>query len=155
MTVVIRDDDTATRTVWGEAEGEPEEGQIAVAWVIRNRAEWKPPAWWGTDVLSVCHCRLQFSCMNPGTLRHAKIEMLDDTDPMYRSIRQLVEGVFNGEISDPTFGCTQYKVTGTKASWDRAVDGHDPVVIGKHSFWRLSPSGVVLPLVHPFSEGEG
>ena len=32
------DMDVAARTVYGEARGEPDEGKIAVAWVIRTRA---------------------------------------------------------------------------------------------------------------------
>ena len=33
----LADMETFARTIWGEARGESEEGQAAVAWVMRNR----------------------------------------------------------------------------------------------------------------------
>ena len=57
------------RTLWGECRGEPKIGQIAVAWVILNRAE--QPGWWSKShteaimddtIEAVCLCPHQFSC---------------------------------------------------------------------------------------------
>ncbi|HSO43463.1 MAG TPA: cell wall hydrolase, partial [Rhodospirillales bacterium] len=47
-------------TIWGEARGESEEGKLAVASVIANRAT--RPGWWGRDIRSVCLATAQFSC---------------------------------------------------------------------------------------------
>lgn len=37
MTTSDKDRDSLARTLWGESRGEGFEGQIAVAWTIRNR----------------------------------------------------------------------------------------------------------------------
>lgn len=57
---------TLARTLWGEARGEPIEGQVAVAWVIRNRADGARFAGQllGREgaVAHVCLTLWQFSC---------------------------------------------------------------------------------------------
>ncbi|MGH3756111.1 MAG: cell wall hydrolase, partial [Pseudonocardiaceae bacterium] len=58
----VKDWEVMGRTLYGEARGEPFDGLVAVAWVIRNRAE--SPRWWGRDVKGVCLHPLQFSCWN-------------------------------------------------------------------------------------------
>lgn len=130
--------DVAALTVWGEARGEGEDGQRAVAWVIRNRAA--QPAWWGRDVAGVCQRPSQFSCWNPGDPNSSKIMALPPTDPKFLAIRALVEEVFESDGADPTSGATHYKVIGTKASWDEATVGKPAVEIGHHVFYRLGPS---------------
>jgi N-acetylmuramoyl-L-alanine amidase len=52
-----RDADVLARTLWGEARGEPEAGQVAVAHVIRNRAVAR-----GTSATIECQRPAQFSC---------------------------------------------------------------------------------------------
>lgn len=144
--------DTAVRTVLGEARGEPEEGQIAVAWVIRNRVE--TPGWWGESVGEVCRKPWQFSCWNSGDMNGLMVRRIAKTSDLYLKTLDLTLGVFRDAVEDPTRGATMYKRTGTPASWDKAVKGFDPVVIGHHSFWRVLPNGVVSkitldPPVHP------
>ena len=46
------------KTIWGEARGESHNGQVAVAWVIRNRAE--RGGWWGNTIREVCLKDQQF-----------------------------------------------------------------------------------------------
>lgn len=61
ITMSDRDLDILTRTLWGEARGEREEGKIAVAHVIFNRVRserFKPV----TTVAKACMQRDQFSC---------------------------------------------------------------------------------------------
>jgi len=50
------------RTLWGEARGESEEGQVAVGHVIKNRVEKK--TWYGKTIKDVCLKKWQFSCWN-------------------------------------------------------------------------------------------
>lgn len=137
------DIDTLTRTLFGEARGEPAEGQAAVGYVVKNRATWEPSAWWGDTIDTVCHKSYQFSCWNLNDPNRSRMLMLSQTDPVYIVLRKIAEGVLFGEISDPTQeigGATQYKVAGTKASWDYAVADLPSKQIGKHVFWRLPPS---------------
>lgn len=54
------------QTVLGEAEGEPVEGKVAVAWVIRNRVD--SPQFPDTSA-KVCLQPMQFSCWNSGSPR--------------------------------------------------------------------------------------
>jgi hypothetical protein len=142
-----KDLDITIRTVWGEARNQPPIGWIAVAWVIRRRATWDPPAWWGHTPADCCQKSWQFSSWLVNDPNRAKMVALGTDDPLYGQIKQVVLGVFQGTITDPTRGCTQYKVNGSFASWDKAVDNVDPIVVGSHNFWRLSPDGHVLSLL--------
>lgn len=137
------DRDVAIRTIVGEASNQGAEGMVAVAWVIRNRAEWSPAAWWGDSVGSVCRKAWQFSAWNGGP-NTDRINALQITDHEYLSAASIFDAVFNGDIPDPTNGATTYKVCGTKASWDVAVADTPPCELGQHLFWRLDPKGPVL-----------
>lgn len=133
--------ETAARTVWGEARGEPELGQVAVAWVIRNRAEWTPPAWWGDSIKTVCRKPFQFSCWNPRDPNRAHLLGSVDALEGYADIFTIVSGVLTGDTKDPTGGATHYRVRGTPAIWESEVRrrGIEPVSIGKHDFYALGP----------------
>lgn len=131
----------AAETVWGEARGEPWRGKVAVAWVIRNRAEDPGKDWWGDTIVEVCTKPWQFTCQHPSDPNYAKLKALKDDDQGLLECRRVVEAVFRGEVADPTGGATHYKVVGTKASWDKAVENMRPVQIGRHLFYRLGPNG--------------
>lgn len=134
------DRDFAIRTIAGEASDQGQKGQAAIAWVIRNRAEFQPTAWWGSDVGGVCRKRAQFSCWNGGK-NTDRVKDLATTDDEYRDAAEVLDAVMNGDVPDPTGGATTYKVRGTSASWDKAVADVAPVEIGDHDFWRLMPNG--------------
>ena len=140
LTLTDNDVDAAVRTVYGEARGEPFEGQVAVAWVIRNRATWQPPAWWGHTVETVCYKPFQFSCHNANDPNRKLLDSLPSNNLAYTAIENgVVKPVMGGFVQDPTNGATMYKVRGTKASWDNAVIDMEPVSIGHHDFYRLPP----------------
>lgn len=140
MEFTDHDLDVCTRTVWGEARGEPVEGQVAVSWVIRNRAE--HPAWWGKTPAEVCLHKWQFSCWNTtgDQSQSCRLEALKPDDSAYERIGLVVKSVFIGLYPDPTNGATHYKVKGTKAEWDSACEAVEPVEIGHHQFFNLGPS---------------
>lgn len=139
MIYSLADLDKAVRTVWGEARGEGARGWIAVAWVIRNRAEWSPPAWWGHTVSDVCLKPWQFSCWLASDPNATKIKALSDTDPTYLAIKAAVVAVFDDKTPDPTGGATNYEVVGTNAKW---ATGRTPsATIGHQSFYVLPPNG--------------
>lgn len=140
MEFTDHDLDVCTRTVWGEARGEPVEGQVAVSWVIRNRAE--NPSWWGKTPADVCFHKWQFSCWNAtGDQSQAcRLEALKPDDSAYERIALVVKSVFVGLYPDPTHGATHYKVKGTPAQWDKSCADIAPVEIGHHQFFNLGPN---------------
>lgn len=124
--------DTMARTLWGEARGEPIEGQIAVAWVIRNRAE--NGRWWGRDIEGVCRKPWQFSCWHdqPGI----RLPSLDK-NPRFSDLKNLCREVLEGKYTDPTMRSDHYCTTAVapKTAWAKT---RKPVVtIGAHAFYRL------------------
>lgn len=133
--------DVAARTVDGEAANQGADGMAAVAWVFRNRAQWKPAAWWGAHIVAVCVHPDQFSCWLPGPDRD-RINALSRSGNEYLKACDIVQAVMDGTIPDPTGGATTYKVRGTLASWNDAVKDFPPRQIGAHDFWRLGPDGV-------------
>lgn len=106
-------------TLYGEARGEPIEGQVAVAHVIRNRVLRGD---WGPSVTSVVLAWAQFSCLWP-TLggRNFKfvLEMAERYaregafSPSLRQMEWVEEGVFGGKIMDNTNGACHYYAAGT------------------------------------------
>jgi len=136
---------TLARTLWGEARGEPREGQIAIAWVIRNRLE--HPGWWsrqrGDDIPddtieAVCRDPAQFSCW------------WDAQAPLVRTRSlgpqiELARAVLGGLEPDPTGGADHYHTIArpeAAATWPpKWAVGHPGVTIGRHLFYRLGLLG--------------
>lgn len=144
MIVDPDDVDTMVRTLSGECRNEPLIGQIAVAWVIRNRTEDPGLDWWGDTIGQVCRRPYQFSCWLDAewnASNKAHMIALKATDPEYRHLEHVCQSVLNGTEPDPSMGATHYKVVGTPASWDRAAVGRQTVVIGQHAFYKLGPHG--------------
>ena len=134
--VTDQDLDIAARTLDGEARGEPLEGQQGVAWVMRTRTTWSPPAWWGHTLSQVCTKPFQFSCWLGGPDTD-HINALNPADAEYQAMLTVIKSVMNGEIDDPTGGATHYEVIGTGPKW---VIGRTPsAVIGHHAFYRIGP----------------
>ena len=141
---------TMSLTVWAEARGEPEEGQHAVAWVIRNR--FSHPGWWSREkgdgipddtIAAVCRDKYQFSCWNASDLNN---RLLYDPATVrtlgYMRIRTLCLEVLEAPAqADPTHGADHYctRAVADKTAWAR---GKVPVVtIGNHQFYRLGLDG--------------
>lgn len=101
---------TLARTLWGEARGEPLDGQIAVAWVIRNRATRARFA--GRLVGSagapahVCLAPWQFSCWNDNDPNRAKLLVL--REDQCRGQVGVASNVLDGLVADPTNGADHY-----------------------------------------------
>lgn len=98
------------RTLWGECRGEPREGQIAVAWIIRNRAE--SPGWWSRQrdgipddtIEAVCLDRNQFSCWWDKQASRVKTRTREQLGNLY----QLAYDILDDQIPDPTDGADHY-----------------------------------------------
>ena len=97
--------DVGARTLCQEVRGEPLDGQIAVAWVLKNRlASGK----WGSSLASVCLWRGQFSGWYvPSDPNFAYACSLPDTDATLSHMQSLLQTVMDG-TNDPTGGATHY-----------------------------------------------
>lgn len=126
------DEDTATRTVWGEARGELYIGKCAVAWVIKNRSD--KGGWWGHTPQEVCQHPYQFSCWNLNDPNREKLINLSVEDPEYQACKQAVVQVFTNALSDITEGATHYAVATLNPSW--AEKATKTVTIGNHTFYK-------------------
>lgn len=135
LPVTASDIDTAAKTLWGECRGEPLLGQQGVAWVIRNRATWQPPQWWGHTVGGVCLQPFQFSCWNKTDPQHYAMRSLSDIELAHYV--EIIRSVMAGEITDPTNGATHYERVGTGAGW--AIGRSISALIGNHAFYAIGP----------------
>jgi len=125
--------DVLTRTVYGEAREESEDGQAAVAWVIRNRAA-KGRAYMGKTIKEVCLKPKQFSCWDSDDHNRELLLTLDTNGALYKNIRKVVEQVLNETRADNTQGSLHYHASRIKPSWTK---GKNPVVtIGNHLFYN-------------------
>ncbi|MGX5220253.1 cell wall hydrolase [Pseudomonas segetis] len=130
--------DIVTKTVWGEARSEGMSGMIAVAWVIKNRAD--KGGWWGNTLESVCLKKWQFSCWNDGDpnapyLRGQKAIPGRE----YVLAHEAVIAVVNGHEPDPTDGATHYYAPRSVKEPKWAKGATKTTQIGHHVFFKDVP----------------
>lgn len=129
-------------TVWGEARGESAEGQVAVAWVIKNRAARRRQT-----VQKVCLAPWQFSCWWENSKNATLLATRAETmlagrimpEPKWLELLQRCHQVLIGSLDDPTGGADHYLTTTLYDSDDAPTwAGAMPVVrtIGRHTFLR-------------------
>lgn len=113
--------DVAARTLCQEVRGEPPEGQLAVAHVIKNRLN---TARWGRNLATVCLWPYQFSgWRGPQDPNFKYACYLRDDDPVMAQMRTLMQSVMDS-TDDPTGGATYYvnlAIVIKKPEW---IDGH-------------------------------
>jgi len=127
--------DTMARTLYGEVRGEGWEGKVAVAWVIRHRAE--KPGWWGTDITSVCKAKQQFSCWNKNDPNLPKLTSVTIAHPAFRECLAAAAAVLSNNIPDPVKGATHYHTKGVAPAWSK---GLTPIKeVGYHMFFNNVP----------------
>lgn len=125
------DRDLLIRTIIGEANGQPEVGQAAVAHVILNRAQDNR---WGNTVKDVVLQKAQFE---PWTTRRNELLSIPVDDPNYLRVATMVDNLG----SDPTNGATHFlneKIVrerrgGSLPSWAVKMSGSRHQ-IGDHTF---------------------
>jgi len=119
--------------IWGEARGEPFEGKVAVAWVVKNRAE---SNWRGQSTYSrVLIDPKQFSCFNDGNPNLVKMTMpwLWEPDALMECFKAAM-AVHYGMIPDPTDGSNHYARYDCRPSW--CEDMQFVATIGDHNFYK-------------------
>lgn len=131
-------------TVYMEAEGEPDEGKLGVAWGIANRADRLKQS-----VPDVVLRAWQFSAWNTDSPRRLALDTLNPD--VYHACYRAACGALLRLLPDPTHGADHYlqvetvlAQTGRLPTW--AAHPHDPTrvdpsrvvaVIGRHTFLRL------------------
>lgn len=131
-------------TIWGESRGEPVEGQIAVACVVRNRrlGHAAPTPEWR----AICLAPEQFSCFNAddpndGPIARAAAALMTGADtPDLAQALWIADGLIAGHVKDNTRGATHYLVTALLRSHPPTWAAGQPVLaaIGHHSFLKVA-----------------
>lgn len=129
----FHDLDILARTVYGEARGEPYDGQVAVANVIINR--FRSGKWFASSTISgTCLKPAQFSCWNTDDPNRAVIMNAASSTlaPFYDIC---IDVLWPGSVrNDPSRGATHYQRIGAGAPW--AVGKTPVVTIGNHEFFK-------------------
>jgi len=122
--------------IWGEGRGEPEEGKIAIAHVIRNR--WIKDGWFGKSLKGVILKPLQFSCFNHWDCNRRKLlnPLIHDSFEVWKECYEIAEKVYSGDIPDPTDGATHYHRKDMKVYPKWAKDMVKTCEIGSHIFYK-------------------
>jgi spore germination cell wall hydrolase CwlJ-like protein len=117
------------KTIFGEARGEPEEGQIAVACCILNR--FKSGRWYaGKTIAETCQKPWQFSCWNENDPNRDKLNAL--TEKEYKKYFPVIA---KAKESDITNGATHYYAPAV-VSCPKWAEGKEPCAkIGGHLFF--------------------
>lgn len=121
------------RTVYGEARGEPFNGQSAVAHVIFNRVL---AGRFGSGVIGVCQRRLQFSCWNQDDPNYHELTRVDLKE---LGLRRATEAVLAALAQRPAFtlqDSTHYFAESLPAFPRWAVGKTPTLIIGRHLFFN-------------------
>ena len=124
--------DVLARTVFGEARGQEFKGQLAVAWVVRNRvARGKR---FSPTIAGVCLAALQFSCWNRNDPSFMRLMTVSVPDPAFVTALAAAGMVLTDQAPDPTMGADHYHATYVTPTW--AKEMRKTVQIGAHIFYR-------------------
>ena len=123
--------DTAARTLWQEARGEPHEGQAAVAHVLWNRVR---DGRWGPNLATVCLWKAQFSGWYvPSDPNFKAACLLADTDNLLLQLRAVLEAAEHDP--DPTGGALFYYANSMKSppNWSKTMTFKG--MFGNQRYW--------------------
>lgn len=120
-------------TIFGEARGEPIEGQIAVGCVVRNRLRNNPSKY--QSYHDVIFERLQFSCWNTNDPNYPRLlgiaqKLTDNRDVGERQWKQclwVAQGIVNVDVLDNTKSSLNYITrnlwnSNDKPTWAKNAD---------------------------------
>lgn len=131
------------RTLYGESRGESEDGQTAVAWVVRNRAE--HPGWWSRQRDGIPDDTIEAVCLEPNQFscwwdkQATKVRSI--TVDKLTSFIQIAQGVLLGNIPDSTGGADHYhtilRPEYAKTWPPKWAQGKVGKTIGSHIFYHI------------------
>jgi len=94
-------------TLWMEDRSGSKEGMHAVCNVIMNRAN--NPRWWGTDAVTVCEDKEQFSSWNPGSTQIPLVKAaMENGDENYATALGLAHLALQNDLPDITENADSY-----------------------------------------------
>ena len=131
MTYISRNsstEDVVAATLYLEARGESEEGQIWVVNVIKNRAKKNKSYWGGSDIKQVCLQPSQFSCWNG----RDGVKIYETA--AFENCKRIVREVLNTDY-DPSDGADHY-INPNKANPSWAKNLNKLQQIGNHQFYK-------------------
>jgi N-acetylmuramoyl-L-alanine amidase len=142
-TAALVESDVLAVTLWAEGRGEPVEGRIAIACVIRNRMDRRHKT-----AREICLAPFQFSCWNEGNdANHQALTAMVDAlnrgediaDPVFRECQWIAKGVLSGAVRDNVKRADHYLTTsllmsGNKPGWAATMTWC--ATIGAHTFYR-------------------
>lgn len=131
MIITARDMDVLARTVYGEARGEPDQGKLAVAWVVVNRARKHR-----ISIAAAALKSIHFSCWNNARAMDAnQLAMLtaEPGNPLFARCLIAALAAAHGIDPDPTGGARHYHAHHVRPRWSR---GKVYLLIGGHRFYR-------------------
>lgn len=154
ISALFSDIDVAAKTVYGEARGETYAGKLAVAWVIRTRAEkarqflvkspklQKHGLFGDGSLASVCRVPWQFSCWNLSDPNYRLINQgTMETlwrQPAFNECLLAVLAVQSGREPDNTSGATHYfDPRSANPDWAKGLTAI--CTIGNHRFYNNVP----------------
>jgi spore germination cell wall hydrolase CwlJ-like protein len=107
---MMTDLEALTLTIWGEARGEPIEGKIGVAMVMRNRLLSKYRG--ALTYIEVCTAHAQFSAWTEESnqmLAEAHVlELSQHPDPVLQLCIEIAKATINVKLADNTVGANHY-----------------------------------------------
>lgn len=128
-----RDYQVLLDTIFAEARGESEQGQKAVAWVIKNRADLNRSYWGGNTIAGVCLHPGQFECWNgDGAQRIAEAKRREPG--AVAAIESWLPNVFLGR--DPSNGSDHYNNPDKEGYPSWTNNCRRTVKIGHHQFYK-------------------
>lgn len=126
-----KDIDILARTIYGEARGESERGQIAVGLVVMNR--YRSNKWFaGQTIADTCTKKRQFSCWNLEDPNLDKIRNMNEKT--LKKYNMIAYSIIQGEHADITNGATHYHTVNILPKW--AIGKKPCAKIGSHIFYN-------------------
>jgi spore germination cell wall hydrolase CwlJ-like protein len=135
--VSAHDIDVLARTIFGEARGEPLDGQIAVGFVIRHRAaialafrqrhKRAHPLYGDGGIASACLKPEQFSCWIVGDPNQRACSTVTMASPAFQRCTYVAHAVLQGQVEDRLPRATHYctPAAAPHIAWVIGVAAHD------------------------------
>jgi N-acetylmuramoyl-L-alanine amidase len=144
------DTDILARTIFGEARNQTMDGQIAVAWTIRHRAEIAKayvaahktprPNFGDGTIANACLDAYEFSCWNTADATRLRMLTVARNEPGYQLAQHVALGVVLGLLEDRMPGTTHYfNPAAVSKTPDWVATATFVNTVGAHRFYRNVP----------------